>query len=671
MTAGRDAHEDPRDDEDDYVREEIPDERVEDLAGREVHLRRLADGHAALLLYAPPGTEAGRRILQSVPALLVGVPHLHVHTVLTDRSELVALPPEARRQAIFDSDRRTHQSWGIEPGAVGAVLLGIDGLLAGGPVLGLEAVECLANDVRDAIVGASPDPVPPDRDAADRSFSVDVLIPFRNAAPERLRNLAFTIGYYRRHLPTARIILAEHEGPTPLPEGVTVDLHLSVSGDEDLFNKSLLLNEASRHASASTLVFADVDCIPEVWVLAALEGLSELLWDTYVVPHTRVHYLTAASSAEFIAGQRDHDGPVGDVEKHTEMVTVGGVTFCSAELFKQMGGFDQQRFLGWGGEDDDLYDRCLVSGRVADRIPSDLLHLDHPGAVWHSFTEAQMTAKRSRIPAPNLRSPADRVATVQSFMRHHRVGLATCSASPALFAASRDFSARLFPDIYSVDGTGGTYGAAAFRAMFADPRLAEYDYLIYTDEDDFIVDWPALQQTMSAFIEGGYGFAGMPDGGVISHRFHNPIAINPFLALFDLRAVREALHGVSELDGQFGPDLIGHWPGGLVRAWKGEAHPRVQRVLEEGYLPYGASLDMFEPHYSLWFHLLRRGLRPLCLDARDAPEMDDDGCCTALLGIDGTVMAYHSWFGRAYGRDRAETMRINKVHQRALSHLRW
>ena len=51
--------------------------------------------------------------------------------------------------------------------------------------------------------------------------------------------------------------------------------------------------------------------------------------------------------------------------------------------------------------------------------------------------------------------------------------------------------------------------------------------------------------------------------------------------------------------------------------------------------------------------------------------MDDDGCCTALLGSTGRVMAYHSWFARSYGCDREQTVRINKVVERSRSHVRW
>ena len=650
----------------DYEPGPIPDLAVTDLSGASRRLGELVANGAALLLLADPDEAAGRDAFARVPALLADPPHLRVHCILTSRRELPALPPEARRLALLDPQHRLAALWSTGAGP-SAVLLGIDGMLAGGPVHGLGELSSFAADIRQALSAA-----PPDRPKTDASFAIDVLIPFRHRAADRLRNLIFMIGYYRRHLPAARILLIEEGGPTSLPSDAAVDQHLVVAGDPDLFNKSLLFNVGAAASTASHLLLADADCVPEVGLLASLESLELLLPDMYVVPHSRVHYLKAHSSVDFIASRRDHHGSANGLDSHLNAVTVGGVTFCSATLFHQLGGYDQQRYLGWGGEDDDLYNRCFVSGRGTWRVESELLHLDHPGSVWHCFSEEQMAEKRTAIPAPRLPSPAAKKARRSDFFRDRRTGLETNTLNPALQASSRAFWKPIFPKAQVIDGLAGTYGLSAFRELFARPLPEDWDYLIYTDEDNFIVDWDEVQRTFEAFIEGGYGFAGMPDGGVISHRFHNPVAINPFMAFFDVRQVRAALQSTAETSDRFAPDLVGHWPGQLLRTWDGKiSHPRVQVVVDEGYVPYGTALDDFEPYYSLWFRLLRGGLQPLYLDARDAPEMDDDGCCTALLGSGGRVMSYHSWFARSYGHDLDQTARINKVMERSRSHLRW
>ena len=99
--------------------------------------------------------------------------------------------------------------------------------------------------------------------------------------------------------------------------------------------------------------------------------------------------------------------------------------------------------------------------------------------------------------------------------------------------------------------------------------------------------------------------------------------------------------------------------------------PSIRRVLDEGYTPFGVEFDMFEPYYPLWFHALQSGLTPLYLDARDAPHVDGDGCCTEVLGVNGNTMSFHSWFGRDSGRDRDQTARIDRVADTALAYLRF
>lgn len=652
-----------------YERIPIPEVVFEDLSGCERELRELRREGAALLVCASSDREEGRTLLADAVALLTSVPYVKVHAVVENRAEIVGLPVEVRRHTLVDHTGGLRQLWLREKPS--AVLLGTDGLLAGGPVHGDSDVRKLVLDIDEALRRIAP-PSPVSEDGQTLvAYSVDVLIPFRNTSRARLRNLTTVIRYYRQHLPQARIVVAEHDVVTLLDAGVEPDVHIAVPGDPDLFNRSLLLNEAARHSSAAYLLFADADCIPEPTVLASLEALTIALPDYYVVLHDSVHYLTEEGSDSFRARGGEHDGDDAELLKSTTMRTVGGATFCSADRFQRMGGFDQQKFLGWGGEDDDLYNRCVSSDGKAYCVPAGLLHLHHPATVTHDFTDGEMSDKRAQIPPPDLVSPQTRLQTVQHFMAARKVAFATCSARSTLFEVFSGFSHDIFPDLHVVDGSAGTYGSAAFIELFRDESLTWADYLVYSDEDNFIVDWTSLRETLSIFIQGGYGFAGMPDGGVISHRFHNPIAINPFLSIFDLRAVREALQ-TSELCGQMGSDLLVHVPAAQLRLWDGTvSHPSVRTVLEEGHMPYGTAFDMFEPYYELWFHLLRQGLKPLYLNARDAPEMDDDGCCTALFAPNGQIISYHTWFARDYHHSPQCRIRINRVAARAHSHVRW
>lgn len=225
----------------------------------------------------------------------------------------------------------------------------------------------------------------------------DVVIPFWNTHPDRLRNLLFTIGYYRTHLPGARIIVSEHAVRTAC---VQADVHLAVTHvDPDLFNKSLLLNEAFEYTSASHLVFADADCLPEPGVLAGLERTAVRKAGLYTVMHSIVYYLTPDATLETITGGAP------DVDGCRAAVTVGGAVMCSADLYWRLGGHDQRRYLGWGGEDDDLYNRAYVQGLLGGRLGGRLLHLDHPPSRRHLFTPEVMAEKRERIPVCVLPRP--------------------------------------------------------------------------------------------------------------------------------------------------------------------------------------------------------------------------------------------------------------------------
>lgn len=56
--------------------------------------------------------------------------------------------------------------------------------------------------------------------------------------------------------------------------------------------------------------------------------------------------------------------------------TLGGLFFVSYEKLIELGGFDE-RFISWGGEDDEMYNRLLSSGVHCITIPITAYHLPH------------------------------------------------------------------------------------------------------------------------------------------------------------------------------------------------------------------------------------------------------------------------------------------------------
>lgn len=65
-----------------------------------------------------------------------------------------------------------------------------------------------------------------------------------------------------------------------------------------------------------------------------------------------------------------------------------------------------------------------------------------------------------------------------------------------------------------------------------------YDYIIYIDADCFIWSLNNLSIKFNEFIEGNYIIAGVPDGGIFCHRNSNCYCINPFLAFFNVKLIK-------------------------------------------------------------------------------------------------------------------------------------
>jgi len=121
----------------------------------------------------------------------------------------------------------------------------------------------------------------------------------------------------------------------------------------------------------------------------------------------------------------------------------------------------------------------------------------------------------------------------------------------------------------------------------------------------------------------GFAACGMPDGGVVPIRQHNPAACNAFFNVFDLRRVRPV------------------W-----RDWD-RVRSAVHRKEYEGQVadfarrtPY--AFDHFERYYGVFFSLLAGGEKILYLDA----EEWQDGVSTLLKDQAEEPLLIHCWYTR-------------------------
>ncbi len=203
-------------------------------------------------------------------------------------------------------------------------------------------------------------------------------------------------------------------------------------------------------------------------------------------------------------------------------------------------------------------------------------------------------------------------------MRKHGVmhlAVATRSMNDVLYRASGELLGLPCPR-YRLAGTDN-FGY--FRELL---RL-DADWVINLDEDAFVLDPDRLFGLVRVLEEGGYAACGMPDGGVVPIRRHNPAAYNAYFNVFDLRRVRRVWQDWDRVR------AATHRP-----EYEGLVAPFARRTT--------FAFDHFERYYGAFFALLDAGERFLYLDA----EEWQDGVSTLLKDPAGAPLLLHCWYTR-------------------------
>ena len=134
-------------DELEYVRLRVPSVPVTVADGTTVNLRTMAAYRPLLLLAVSATCSSCASTIASAPAWRTLLPELDVRLLLRN-------PPTAGAFAEHDEPQSLHDPEGYVSGTLGewatptAVLLGADGLLAGGPVSGADAITEFIEDIR-------------------------------------------------------------------------------------------------------------------------------------------------------------------------------------------------------------------------------------------------------------------------------------------------------------------------------------------------------------------------------------------------------------------------------------------------------------------------------------------------------------------------------------------
>lgn len=136
-----------------YVRHPIPFAELFETDGTARTLRQLAAQRAVLLVWVSLGCGGCQTILPKLPQWAEQLPMIDVRAVLADASAVEEASP---LRPLLLEDRDWHTGRLLEvPGSPGGVLLGADGLLAGGPVMGASAIEELVEGILEQVAEAT------------------------------------------------------------------------------------------------------------------------------------------------------------------------------------------------------------------------------------------------------------------------------------------------------------------------------------------------------------------------------------------------------------------------------------------------------------------------------------------------------------------------------------
>ncbi len=202
-----------------------------------------------------------------------------------------------------------------------------------------------------------------------------------NETPQRRANLDAVIAWLGR-FPLINVIVVEQDALPTLPRELPhPQCSVAFAYNPGPFNKSWGLNIGARLAQTPLLGFGDGDLIVGDALMQSYQLLEHSV--QAVKPYRRLIDLSEEESLPVRAGDfgrvptRDanHSNRDGIGER---IVFAGGSFVIRRDAFFSLGGWDE-RFRGWGGEDDALsyrIERTRLSCTELDIAPA--LHLWHP-----------------------------------------------------------------------------------------------------------------------------------------------------------------------------------------------------------------------------------------------------------------------------------------------------
>lgn len=211
-----------------------------------------------------------------------------------------------------------------------------------------------------------------------------VIIPFRGTSTGRVNNLLFVLEWLSG-AKDMEVVVVEQDarsklGDVRLPGNCS---HVFTVSERE-FNKAWACNVGFRHASGRVLAIADADMFMD---LGFLQRCFEQCAHDFeaVKPYGVLVDLSPAETVRVLGGDAEGILDIADDRRDRRyrgefLNFCGGIFVIRADAYQRVGGFDE-RFLGWGGEDD------AMAIKLKAFVPNTTIHgrqvayhLHHPSA---------------------------------------------------------------------------------------------------------------------------------------------------------------------------------------------------------------------------------------------------------------------------------------------------
>jgi hypothetical protein len=209
------------------------------------------------------------------------------------------------------------------------------------------------------------------RDLSDTTFT----IPVRIDHPDRLRNLTIVVNYLKHHFRT-NIIIGESDKEPKLKNIFPNCGYIFYEDESELFHRTKILNDLARASTTPVIANYDADILADPTKIEEAVNLIRMREADMVYPYGGNFRNVIGDN---ITKVKAHLSISMLNESNTQDIhpsSFGGAILWNKYSFIE-NGMENERFISWGLEDNERFERAKKLGLKVFRVSGILYHLDH------------------------------------------------------------------------------------------------------------------------------------------------------------------------------------------------------------------------------------------------------------------------------------------------------